>query len=122
MKEFAAATIDKVAEMKAQAEKANLHLCVDVDLATEGTSIGIYELDERDKYKIKTPSLFFRHGSYLDRDGVKAFAKNLAEAAEYIAGYTEKKEATLMERKEELTRQLQAVNKSLRKARKAANK
>lgn len=119
MKDFALATIDKVQEMNAAAEKAGLHLSVDVNLADESHSISIYELD-RDG-KLKTPSIYFKHGCYLDRNGCKYFAAWLNEAADFIADYTAKDLARLEKQQTELRAQLAAVNKELRKARRTAN-
>ncbi len=118
MKEFALATIDKVQEMKAAAEKAGLHLSVDVNLADESHSISIYELD-RDG-KLKTPSIYFKHGCYLDRNGCKYFAAWLNDAADFIADYTAKDLARLEKKQAELKQQLAEVGKDLRKARRAA--
>jgi len=120
MKEFAAATIDKVQEMKVQAEKARLYISVEVNLATESYSISIYELDDMER--LKTPSLFFKYGPELNLKGAKKFAKDLEEAEQFISGYSEGNENALTKRQEDLKRQLQAVNKTLRKVRKAANK
>ena len=85
MKEFALATIDKVQEMKAAAEKTGLHLCVDLDLATESHHTAVYERDADGK--LKTPSIFYMSGYDLDKTGCKEFALMLQEAADFIANY-----------------------------------
>ena len=118
MKTFALATIDKVQELNAAAEKAGLHLSVDVNLADEAHCISIYELD-RDG-KIKTPSIFFKHGSFLDRPGCQRFATMLNAAADFIASYQAKDLARLEKQQAELKQQLAEVNKDLRKVRRAA--
>ena len=118
MKTFALATIDKVQELTAAAEKAGLHLCVDVDLCRGGATIIIYERDKDGK--LVTPSVFFKHGSYLDARGCKQFAAQLEETAGYIAGYTAKDLARLEKKQAELRAQLAEVGKDLRKVRRAA--
>ena len=118
MKTFALATIDKVQELTAAAENAGLYLSVEVNISTESTTISIYEKD-RDG-KLVTPSVFFKHGSYLDARGCKQFAAQLEETAGYIAGYTAKDLARLEKKQAELRAQLAEVGKDLRKVRRAA--
>lgn len=118
MKQFALATIDKVQEMKEAADKAGLYLCVDLDLATESHHVTIYERDADGK--LKTPSTFYQAGYYLDKHGCKLFAEHLQEAADFIANYNKESLASLEKEQAELRERLAAVNKGLRKARRAA--
>lgn len=118
MKQFALATIDKVQEVKEAADKAGLHLSVGMNLATESNDVAIYELDADGK--IKTPFIFFKCGSYLDKHGCKKFAAMLQEAADFIANYNKESLASLEKEQAELRERLAAVNKGLRKARRAA--
>ena len=118
MKQFALTTIDKVQEMKEAAKKAGLHLCVNMDLATESHSISIYEWDTHGK--LKTPSTFYKSGYYLNEHGCKMFAAMLQEAADFIANYNKESLASLEKEQAELRERLAAVNKCLRKARRAA--
>ena len=118
MKQFALATIDKVQEMKEAADKAGLYLCVDLDLATESHHVTIYERDADGK--LKTPSTFYQAGYYLDKHGCKLFAEHLQEAADFIANYNKESLASLEKEQAELRERLAAVNKCLRKARRAA--
>ena len=118
MKEFALATIDKVQEMKEAADKAGLYLCVDLDLATESHHVTIYEREADGK--LKTPSTFYQAGYYLDNHGCKLFAEHLKEAADFIANYNKESLASLEKEQAELRERLAAVNKGLRKARRAA--
>ena len=118
MKQFALATIDKVQEMKEAAEKAGLQLSVGVNLATESTHVSLYEL--KADGNIKTPSIFFKCGCYLDKPGCKNFALQLQEAADFIANYNKESLASLEKEQAELRERLAAVNKGLRKARRAA--
>lgn len=122
MKEFALATIDKVQEMTAAAEKAGLYLCVDVDLCRGGATIIIYERDKNDK--LVTPSAYYaavHSGIGTSTSAAKRFQENLEEAAGFIAGYTAKDLARLEKKQAELRQQLADVGKDLRKARRAAN-
>ena len=118
MKQFALATIDKVQEMKEAADKAGLHLSVGVNLATESNDVAIYELDADGK--LKTPSIFYQAGYYMDKAGCKNFASHLQEAADFIANYNKESLASLEKEQAELRERLAAVNKGLRKARRAA--
>jgi hypothetical protein len=118
MKQFALATIDKVQEMKEAADKAGLYLCVDMDLARESHHVTIYEVDADGK--LKTPSAFYKAGYYLDEHGCKKFAAMLQEAADFIANYDKDSLASLEKEQAELRERLAAVNKGLRKARRAA--
>ena len=118
MKQFALATIDKVQEMKQAADKAGLYLSVGVNLATESSDVSIFERDADGK--LKTPSLFYKHGCYLDKPGCKKFAAMLQEAADFIANYNKDSLASLEQEQAELRERLAAVNKGLRKARRAA--
>ena len=118
MKQFALATIDKVQEMKEAADKAGLYLCVDLDLATESHHVTIYEREADGK--LKTPSTFYQAGYYLDKHGCKLFAEHLQEAADFIANYNKESLASLEKEQAELRERLAAVNKGLRKARRAA--
>ena len=118
MKQFALATIDKVQEMKEAADKAGLYLCVDLDLATESHHVTIYERDADGK--LKTPSTFYQAGYYLDKHGCKNFALQLQEAADFIANYNKESLSSLEKEQAELRERLAAVNKGLRKARRAA--
>ena len=117
MKQFALATIDKVQEMKEAADKAGLYLCVDLDLATESHHVTIYEREADGK--LKTPSTFYQAGYYLDKPGCKNFALHLQEAADFIANYNKESLASLEKEQAELRERLAAVNKGLRKARRA---
>lgn len=118
MKQFALATIDKVQEMKEAADKAGLYLCVDLDLATESHHVTIYERDADGK--LKTPSAFYKADYYLNEPGCKRFAAMLNEAADFIANYNKESLASLEKEQSELRERLAAVNKGLRKARRAA--
>jgi chaperonin cofactor prefoldin len=118
MKQFALATIDKVQEMKEAADKAGLYLSVGVNLATESNDVAIYELAADGKNKM--PSIFFKCGCYLDKPGCKKFAAMLQEAADFIANYDKDSLASLEKEQAELRERLAAVNKGLRKARRAA--
>ena len=118
MKQFAIATIDKVQEMKEAAEKAGLYLSVGVNLATESNDVAIYELDADGK--LKTPSAFYKSGYYLNEPDCKRFAAMLNEAADFIANYNKESLASLEKEQAELRERLAAVNKGLRKARRAA--
>jgi hypothetical protein len=104
--------------MKQAADKAGLHLSVGVNLATESNDVAIYELAADGK--IKTPSIFFKCGCYLDKHGCKKFAAMLQEAADFIANYDKDSLASLEKEQAELRERLAAVNKGLRKARRAA--
>ena len=116
MKQFALITIDKVQEMKEAAKKAGLHLCVDMDLATGSNHITIYE---RDAYeKLKTPSIFYRPGYYLDNPGCKKFALHLQEAADFIANYNKESREILEKEVADLAEQLKNKRAALRKAKK----
>ena len=118
MKQFALATIDKVQEMKEAADKAGLYLCVDMDLARGSHHVTIYEHDADGN--LKTPSTFYKAGYYLDTYGCKRFAAMLQEAADFIANYNKESLASLEKEQAELRERLAAVNKCLRKARRAA--
>ena len=121
MKDFALATIDKVQEMEAAAQKAGLHLCVDVDLCRGGATIVIYERDKDDK--LVTPAAYYTPvygGIGTSPSAAKRFQANLEEAAGFIAGYTAKDLARLEKKQAELRQQLAEVGKDLRKARRAA--
>jgi hypothetical protein len=104
--------------MKEAADKAGLYLCVDMDLARESHHVTIYEVDADGK--LKTPSAFYKAGYYLDEHGCKKFAAMLQEAADFIANYDKDSLASLEKEQAELRERLAAVNKGLRKARRAA--
>jgi hypothetical protein len=70
--------------------------------------------------KIKTPSTFYKSDYYLDEHGCKRFAAMLQEAADFIANYDKDSLASLEKEQAELRERLAAVNKGLRKARRAA--
>ena len=116
MKEFALATIDKVQEMKEAAKKAGLQLSVEVNLATESHYISIYELEADGK--IKTPSIFYRSGYFMDKPGCKKFAAHLQEAAELIANYNKESREHLEKEVADLAEQLKNKRAALRKAKK----
>ena len=116
MKQFALTTIDKVQEMKEAAKKAGLHLCVNMDLATESHSISIYEWDTHGK--LKTPSIFYKPGYYLDKTGCKKFALHLQEAADFIANYKKESRENLEKEVADLVEQLKTKLAALRKAKK----
>ena len=112
MKQFALTTIDKVQEMKEAAKKAGLHLCVDMDLATGSHHITLYERDA--DWKLKTPSIFYKPGYYLDKCGCKEFAKDLQEAADFIANYNKESRENLEKEVADLAEQLKAKKAALR--------
>lgn len=120
MKQFALTTIDKVQEMKEAAKKAGLHLCVNMDLATESHSISIYEwyADGR----LKTPSIFYKPGYDLDKHGYKKFAEHLQEAADFIANYKKENRENLEKEVAELAEQLKTKRAALRKVKKEETK
>ena len=116
MKQFALTTIDKVQEMKEAAKKAGLHLCVNMDLATESHHVTIYERDADGK--LKTPSTFYQAGYYLDKHGCKLFAEHLQEAADFIANYNKESRENLEKEVADLAEQLKTKRAALRKAKK----
>lgn len=120
MKEFALATIDKVQEMKEAAKKAGLYLSVDVNLATESQYVSIFELDANGE--IKTPSIFFRPGYFMDKPGCKKFASHLQEAADLIANYNKENREHLEKEVADLAEQLKNKRAALRKAKKGGAK
>ena len=119
IKDFALTTIDKAQQLAKLAEDAGLALSVDVNLCDNCGSISLYKLDSQGK--IIGGSIYFRHHCFLDRvSNAKAFAYHLNEVEGEIAGYKAKDLARLEKQQTELRAQLAAVNKDLRKVRRAA--
>ena len=96
MKEFALPTIEKVQDMTKKAEAVKLHLCVEVDLAQNCIHIAIYNLDENGM--IKTPSVFWKAISCIDKLNHAREFKSALEEAELIITEYPNQEAALLEK------------------------